>query len=59
MLISPLMSPILGVGLSVAIHEKQLLTRRETPSLIIDFVFLKSEFTLRFNISLMYFLMQI
>ncbi|MEO7802087.1 MAG: TIGR00341 family protein [Ginsengibacter sp.] len=27
MLISPLMSPILGVGLSVAIHEKQLLTR--------------------------------
>lgn len=27
MLISPLMSPILGVGLSVAIHDKQLLTR--------------------------------
>jgi uncharacterized hydrophobic protein (TIGR00271 family) len=27
MLISPLMSPILGVGLSVAIHDKQLLIR--------------------------------
>ncbi len=27
MLISPLMSPILGVGLSVAIHDKQVLTR--------------------------------
>src|ERR1700755_1207813 len=27
MLISPLMSPILGVGLSVAIHDKQLLFR--------------------------------
>ncbi|MEO6290735.1 MAG: TIGR00341 family protein [Ginsengibacter sp.] len=27
MLISPLMSPILGVGLSLAIHDKQLLTR--------------------------------
>lgn len=27
MLISPLMSPILGIGLSVAIHDKQVLTR--------------------------------
>ncbi len=27
MLISPLMSPILGVGLSVAIHDRQVLTR--------------------------------
>src|SRR4051812_16533238 len=27
MLISPLMSPILGVGLSVAIHDKQVFTR--------------------------------
>jgi len=27
MLISPLMSPILGVGLSLAIHDKQLLLR--------------------------------
>src|SRR3954462_523140 len=27
MLISPLMSPILGVGLSLAIHDKQLLIR--------------------------------